>query len=57
MRAYPHGNFPIFGEMNHMQFQIRAPKGFAKMLREIDAHGALTEFPFLRDKPDFADIK
>ena len=57
MRAYPHGNFPIFGEMNHMQFQIRAPKGFAKMLREIDAHGALNEFPFLRDKPDFADIK
>ena len=57
MRAYPHGNFPIFDGMNHMQFQIRDPKGFAEMLREIDAHGALTELPFLRDKSDFADIK
>lgn len=52
MRAYPHGNFPIFDGMNHMQFQIRDPKGFSEMLREIDARGALPELSFLRDLRD-----
>jgi len=40
MRAYPYGNFPVFNGMNHMQYQIRDPKGFAElMISIIDGHG------------------
>lgn len=35
MRAYPHAQFPVFEGYDHMQYQIRDPKGFAEMLREI----------------------
>lgn len=34
-KAYPDANFPIFENMNHMQYQIRDPKGFAQMLESI----------------------
>ena len=39
IRAYPLGNFPVFDGYNHMQYQIRNPKGFAKMLCEIIDNG------------------
>lgn len=39
--AYPHGNFPVFPGMNHMQLQIRKPGTFAEMLRSIVEHGEL----------------
>ena len=29
---YPHGHFPVFQNFNHMQYQIKDPKGFAEML-------------------------
>lgn len=35
MKAYPDGNFPVFENCNHMQFQIRNPKGFAEMLVSV----------------------
>ena len=35
MKAYPDGNFPVFENCNHMQFQIRGPKGFAEMLVSV----------------------
>ncbi len=35
MQAYPYGNFPVFDNCNHMQYQIRDPKGFAEMLVSI----------------------
>lgn len=35
MKAYPDGNFPLFEKCNHMQFQIRDPKGFAEMLVSV----------------------
>lgn len=35
IRAYPQGNFPVFENCNHMQYQIQNPQGFAKMLRSI----------------------
>ena len=35
MQAYPYGNFPVFNGCNHMQYQIRNPKKFAKMLEKI----------------------
>ena len=47
-RAYPKGNFPVFEGMNHMQFQIRDPQGFARMLRTVIAEGKLSPLPFLQ---------
>ena len=48
MQAYPHGNFPVFEGMNHMQFQIRDPQGFAGMLESVMEKGSLPELPFAR---------
>ena len=40
MKAYPYARFPVFEDMNHMQLQIRDPKGFAQMLKNfIDETG------------------
>ena len=46
--AYPKGNFPIFDGYNHMQFQIRDPRGFAEMLTEIVEKGRLPVLSFLK---------
>lgn len=35
IKAYPKGNFPVFENCNHMQYQIKNPQGFAEMLRSI----------------------
>ena len=35
MQTYTHGNFPVFDGFNHMQYQIRDPKGFAEMLVSV----------------------
>lgn len=48
MKAYPYGNFPVFEGYNHMQFQIRDPKGFAEMLRSVIEENRLPNLPFLR---------
>ena len=48
MKAYPKGSYPIFEGHNHMQYQIREPQNFAKMLRAIMEEGKLPELPFLR---------
>lgn len=47
-KAYPAGNFPVFEGYNHMQYQIRAPRGFAAMLRSIIEENTLPELPFLK---------
>ena len=47
MAAWPQGNFPVFEGLNHMQFQIRDPKGFADMLRTVVEKNELPELPFL----------
>ncbi len=47
MQAYEYGNFPVFDGYNHMQYQIRDPEGFAKMLETIIETGKLPELPFL----------
>lgn len=47
MQAYPKGNFPVFMGMNHMQYQIRDPQGFAEMLMSIIEQNALPSLPFL----------
>ena len=37
MEAYPRGHYPVFEGYDHMQYQIRDPKGFAEMLAYADA--------------------
>ena len=44
--AYPCGQFPVFKECNHMEFQIRDPEGFAHMLVSIMEKNRLPELPF-----------
>ena len=48
MRAYPCGHYPVFEGYDHMQYQIRDPKGFADMLAYIDEHDRMPELPFIR---------
>ena len=48
MQAYPEANFPVFEGYNHMQYQIRDPKGFAAMLRSVIERDTLPEPPVLR---------
>ena len=47
MQTYPAANFPIFADFNHIQYQIRDPKGFAEMLISIMDAGKLPELPFI----------
>ena len=47
MKAYPFGQFPIFDGCNHMQYQIKEPQGFAKMLEFIIRHNKLPNLPFI----------
>ena len=47
-KAYTKANFPIFEGMNHMQYQIRDPKGFASMLETVVEENRLPELPFLK---------
>ena len=46
MQAYPFGNFPVFDGFNHMQYQIKNPKGFAKMLECVIQYNHLPTLPF-----------
>ncbi len=48
MKAYPRGNYPVFEGYNHMQYQIRDPKGFAGMLRSVIETDSLPELPFMK---------
>ncbi len=48
MKAYPCGNYPVFKEYDHMQYQIRNPKGFAEMLVYIAEHDCMPKLPFIR---------
>ncbi len=49
MAAYPCASFPVFEGYNHMEQQIRDPKGFAAMLRKIIEENRLPELPFLKE--------
>lgn len=48
MKSYPFSIFPIFLDYNHMQYQIRDPKGFAIMLKTIIEENHLPDLPFLK---------
>ena len=48
MKSYTSGNFPIFENFNHMQYQIRDPKGFAEMLEFVMKNNELPQLPFVK---------
>ena len=48
MEAYLCGHYPVFEGYNHMQYQIRDPKGFAEMLAHITDRDCMPELPFIR---------
>ena len=48
MKAYLYGNYPVFEGYNHMQYQIRDPKGFAEMLTYIIEYDSMPRLPFIR---------
>lgn len=47
MQSYPRGNFPLFQGYEHMQYQIRDPKGFAEMLRCIAEGSGIPSLLFI----------
>ena len=49
MAAWPHARFPVFEGCNHMQYQIRDPKGFAEMLRTLIETDALNAPPMRQE--------
>ncbi len=48
MEAYPYGNYPVFAGYDHMQYQIRDPKGFSELLTYIAEYDRMPELPFIR---------
>ena len=48
-KAYPQGNFPVFVGFNHMQYQIRDPQGFARMLCAVAEGKGMPTLPFVRE--------
>lgn len=48
MEAYPQGHYPVFEGFDHMQYQIRDPKGFAEMLISIVEQDCMPPLPFVR---------
>ena len=57
MEAYPCGHYPVFEGYNHMQYQIRDPKGFAEMLAHIAERDCMPELPFIRKVSDTHEIQ
>ena len=47
-QAYPDGSYPVFEGYDHMQYQIRDPKGFAELLASIIEHNSLPALPMLQ---------
>ena len=45
MEAYPCGHYPVFEGYEHMQYQIRDPKGFAEILAHIAERDCMPELP------------
>ena len=56
MEAYPCGNYPVFEGYDHMQYQIRDPKGFAEMLTHIIEHDGMPKLPVYQKVRD-TDMK
>ena len=48
MKAYPCSHYPVFEGYDHMQYQIRDPRGFAEMLIYIAEYNKMPKLPFIR---------
>ena len=48
METYPCSHYPVFEGYDHMQYQIRDPRGFAEMLICIAEHNKMPKLPFIR---------
>ena len=48
IKRYAFGNFPVFKNYNHMQYQIRDPKGFSEMLVSVIETNTLPALSFLQ---------
>ena len=48
--AYPKAHYPVFDGYNHMQFQIRDPKGFADMLISVIEKNEIPQLSFLKNE-------
>ena len=48
IEAYSCGNYPVFEGYDHMQYQIRDPKGFAEMQAFIAEQDGMPKLPFIR---------
>ena len=48
IKAYPFGNYPVFTGYNHMQYQIRSPRGFGDMLWYLVQCDRMPDLPFVR---------
>lgn len=49
MATYPRGHFPVFEGHNHMEYQIRDPKGFAGILSALIETDALNAPPMRQE--------
>ena len=52
MKSYEYGNFPVFNDYDHMQFQIKDPEGFANMLESVINENKLPELSFLKSNAE-----
>lgn len=49
MKSYPYAHYPVFEGYNHMQYQIKNPKGFAGMLVSVIEKNEIPRFSFLKE--------
>ncbi len=47
MKTYEYASYPLFDGYNHMEYQIKDPKGFARMLEYIINNNAFPNLDFL----------
>ena len=47
--SYPDAHYPVFEGYNHMQYQIKDPKGFAEMLVSVINKNEIPRFSFLKE--------
>ena len=48
-KSYPYAHYPVFEGHNHMQYQIKNPKGFAGMLVSVIEKNEIPKLPFLKE--------
>lgn len=49
IKSYPYAHYPVFEGHNHMQYQIRDPKGFAGMLVSVIEKNEIPRLSFLKE--------